>query len=214
MAYEHYPAGGGVVSVGIFRRRIDDLIRQDITLETVAGTSALRWVSRPRNAGQASSRGLELEVKGRGEEWFPIAFEQSSGVQLRSALSIYASHVDQVDGPDNRLQGQPPWIANMGFDARVRNTGWTWGASLILQPAYSTQQTDRQQVRRSALRTLDAFASWRIDRSMQFRIGLVNTVAPDNVTSSAVEDLDGFSANSTTRRNTLRTLNAGMVLRF
>ncbi len=214
LAYEHYPAGGGVLSVGVFNRRIDDLIRQDITLEAVAGTSALRWVSRPRNVGQATSRGLELEIKGRGEEWFPMAFEQSSGVQLRGALSIYESHVEQVDGPDNRLQGQPPWVANMGFDARVRNTGWTWGASLILQPAYSTQQTDRQLTHRSALRTLDAFASWRIDRSAQFRVGLVNILAPDNVTSSAVEDLDGFSASNLTRRDTLRTLNLGFVVRF
>jgi iron complex outermembrane receptor protein len=214
LAYEHYPAGGGVLSVGIFNRRIDDLIRQDITLETVAGSSALRWVSRPRNVGQASSRGLELEIKGRAEEWFPMAFDPASGVQLRGALSIYESHVDQVDGPDNRLEAQPPWHANMGFDARVRNTGWTWGMSLILQPAYATQQTDRQLTRRSALRTLDAFASWRIDRSMQFRVGLTNILAPDNVTSRAVEDLDGFSASSATRRDTLRTLNAGMVLRF
>lgn len=214
IAYEHYPTGGGVLSVGIFSRRIDDLIRQDITLETVAGTSALRWVSRPRNVGQATSRGVELELKGRGEEWFPMAFDPGSGVQLRGTLNIYQSHVEQVDGPDNRLQGQPPWIANMGFDARVRNTGWTWGASLILQPAYGTQQTDRQLTRRSALRTLDAFASWRIDRSMQFRVGLVNILVPDNVASSAVEDLDGFSASSTTRRDTLRTLNLGMVLRF
>jgi hypothetical protein len=64
------------------------------------------------------------------------------------------------------------------------------------------------------LRTLDAFASWRIDRSMQFRVGLTNILAPDNVTSRAVEDLDGFSASSATRRDTLRTLNAGMVVRF
>lgn len=214
LAYEHYPAGGGVLSVGIFNRRIDDLIRQDITLETVAGSSALRWVSRPRNVGQASSRGLELEIKGRAEEWFPKAFDQSSGVQLRGALSLYESHVDQVDGPDNRLEAQPPWRANMGFDARIRNTGWTWGMSLVLQPAYATQQTDRQLTRRSALRTLDAFASWRIDRSMQFRVGLTNILAPDNVISRAVEDLDGFSASSAIRRDTLRTLNAGMVLRF
>ena len=214
LAYEHYPAGGGVISVGVFNRRIDDLIRQNVTLETVAGTSALRWVSRPRNVGQASSRGLELEIKGRGEEWFPMAFDQSSGVQLRGALSIYESHVDQVDGPDNWLEAQPPWLANMGFDARIRSTGWTWGMSLVLQPAYSTQQTDRQLTRRSALRTLDAFASWRIDRSIQFRVGLVNILAPDNVTSRAVEDLDGFSASSAIRRDTLRTLNAGMVVRF
>jgi iron complex outermembrane receptor protein len=203
-----------VLSIGYFSRRIDDLIRQGITLEPVVATGVLRWVSRPHNMGQATSQGLEFEIKGSAEEWLPAWFERGSGVQLRAAWSVYESHVMQVEGPDNRLEAQPPWNLSLGFDVRLKNSGWTVGASLVLQPGYGTQQTDRQLAQRSALRTLDAFASWRMDRSTQLRIGVVNLLAPDNLTSNAVDDVDGFSASSSTRRNTLRALNVGLVVRF
>ncbi len=141
-------------------------------------------------------------------------FASGSGVQLRSAWNLYRSEVEQVDGPDNRLEAQPPWSANMGFDARIKNTGWTVGASMILQPAYSTQQTDRQSAQRSALKTLDAFAAWRVDRNMQWRVGLTNILAPHSVTSNAVKDIDGFSAGSTTHRQTLRSISLAWILRL
>lgn len=217
LAFEHYPAGGGVLSIGVFERRIDDLIRQRISLESMPApgvVSAPRWVARPVNVGRARSRGLELELKGRAEEWLPAWFERDSGVQLRAGWNFFRSKVEQVDGPDNRLEAQPPWLANLGFDARIRSTGWTVGASLVLQPGYATQQTDRQLSRRSALRTLDAFAAWRLDRSTQLRVGVVNLLAPDNVSSNSVADIDGFSAGSSTRRNSLRALNASLVSRF
>ncbi len=214
LAYEHYPSRGGVFSIGLFSRHIDGLIRQSVSLQQQEGLPVPRWVSRPINVGFARSTGLELEIKGRAEEWLASWFERDSGVQLRAAWNIYRSEVEQVEGPDNRLEAQPPWSANMGFDARVKNTGWTVGASLVLQPGYTTQQTDRQVARRSALRTLDGFASWKIDRSSQFRIGVANLLAPDSVTSNAVDDVDGFSAGSSTRRNTLRSINASLVVRF
>lgn len=214
LAYEHYPASGGVLSIGVFHRRIEDLIRQSITLQQQDWLALPRWVARPVNFGVAHSTGLEVEIKGRAEEWLPRWFEPDSGVQLRSAWNLYRSEVEQVDGPDNRLEAQPPWSANMGFDVRVKNTGWTLGASLVLQPAYTTQQTDRQVARRSAVRTLDAFAAWKIDRSAQLRVGVANLLAPDAETSNAVEDVDGFAARSATRRNTLRSINASLVLRF
>jgi len=214
LAFEHYPTTGGVFSIGLFRRRIEDLIRQSITLQQQDWLALPRWVARPVNIGVAHSTGLELEIKGRAEEWMPFWFERDSGVQVRSAWNLYRSEVEQVDGPDNRLEAQPPWSANMGFDVRVKNTGWTLGASLVLQPAYTTQQTDRQVARRSALRTLDAFAAWKIDRMAQLRIGVANLLAPDAETSNAVDDVDGFAARSATRRNSLRSINASLVLRF
>lgn len=214
LAYEHFPASGGVLSIGYFNRHIDDLIRQSITLETTPEIGVPRWVSRPRNVGQAESQGLEFEIKGSAEEWLPAWFDRGSGVQVRAAWSLYKSQVVQVDGPDNRLEAQPPWSLNVGFDRRIKNSGWTVGASLVLMPGYATQQSDRQLAQRSAQRTLDVFAAWRVDRMTQFRIGVVNLLAPDNQTRYAVEDLDGFSANSGTRRNTLRAVNVGLVIRL
>ena len=67
LAWEQHLAQGGVFSVGAFERRIDDLIRSQVTLENT-GDEALRWVSRPQNIGRARSRGLELEAKARAAE--------------------------------------------------------------------------------------------------------------------------------------------------
>jgi outer membrane receptor for ferrienterochelin and colicins len=217
LAFEHYPASGGVLSIGMFYRLIDDLVRQRISLEAAPAPGVVdvpRWVSRPVNVGRAISLGLEFEIKGRAEEWLPGLFRTDSGVQLRAAWNVYRSRVEQVDGPDNRLEAQPPWLANMGFDWRVARTQWTLGASLVLQPSYTVQQTDRQLSRRSAVRNLDAFASWRLDRTTQLRLGLSNLLAADNRISSSVADLDGFAAGSSTRRNTLRAINASWVARF
>ena len=217
LAYEHYPAGGGVLSVGLFYRRIADLIRQRIALEANPApgvTTEPRWVSRPVNLGQATSQGLELEIKGKAEDWLPALFRNDSGVQLRGNWNLLRSEVEQVDGPDNRLEAQPPWLASVGFDARIKNTGWTVGASLVLQPAYATRQTDRQLSQRSAVQTLDAFASWKIDRSHQFRMGFTNLLTPDSDTRNSVEDLDGFYAGSSTHRRTLSSVNASWVTRF
>ena len=60
----------------------------------------------------------------------------------------------------------------------MAGTGWSWGASLILQPGYETQQTDRQITHRSANRALDAFALWRMDRRTQLRVAVANLLAP------------------------------------
>ncbi|MDM4765583.1 TonB-dependent receptor [Pelomonas sp. SE-A7] len=221
LAYEHYPAAGGVFSVGMFFRRIDGLTRQRIALEQNPApgvVDAPRWVSRPVNLGRATTMGLEMEVKGRGEDWLPWFFKRGrdSGLQMRAAFNLYRSKVEQVEGPDNRLESQPPWLANMGFDYRLprQYAAWTVGASLVMQPGYRTIQTDRQIAQRAAVRNMDAFVSWRMDRMTQFRLGLSNILAADNVASSRVVDLDGFSAGSTTRRNTLRAINASWVLRF
>ncbi len=218
--YEHYPSSGGIFSMGLFYRRIDGLTRQRISLEENPAPGVVdvpRWVSRPVNLAQATTMGLEFEVKGRGEDWLPMFFSRGrdSGLQLRAAFNLYRSRVEQVEGPDNRLESQPPWLANMGFDWRLPGyAAWTVGGSLVMQPGYRTIQTDRQIARRSAVRTLDAFVSWRMDRMTQVRLGLANMLAPDNVFSSSVMDLDGFSAGSSTRRNSLRAVKLSWVLRF
>ena len=51
LRFEHYPASGGVLSVGLFYRQIDDLIRRGIRLESGMApdiTQMPRWVSRGR----------------------------------------------------------------------------------------------------------------------------------------------------------------------
>ena len=68
IAVEHYLPGGGVMSATVFRRHIQDLIRNVTTLEGVPWASQPRWVSRPQNVGDATTQGLELDAKFRLDE--------------------------------------------------------------------------------------------------------------------------------------------------
>lgn len=214
LAIEQYPSGGGVLSVGVFHRRIEDLIRRRIALETVAEAAVPRWVSRPVNFGRARSSGAEFELKGRGDEWLPWAFAPRSPWNLRAALSVYRSAVEQIDDPDARLEGQPPWQATLGFDRQPRDGIFGFGASLAYTPGYATQQTDRQRVSRNASQRLDAYALWRFSREAQLRVALQSIAPRDMQTTSSVTDLDGFTARSLLVRPVLTQFSASLVLRF
>ena len=215
LAWERHLAGGGVASVGVFHRQIDQLIRRRIALETVAEASVPRWVSRPANLSSARSSGLELELKGPSDAllgWLLPAAPKA--LRLRAALSLYRSAVEQIDDPDARLDGQAPWSATLGWDHARPRSIFSWGGNLSLTPAFATQQTDRQRVWRGAMRRLDAYALWRFDRQTQLRVSVNNAVAADALSSTRIDDLDGFTAASDTRRQTVTQFNANLQWRF
>ena len=214
LAFETQLPGGGVASVGVFHRHIDGLTRRRIALETVAEASVPRWVSRPANIGRARSTGLELEIKGRARELMSAWVAADSALQLRGSLSVYRSAVEQIDDPDARLEGQPPWQATLGFDDRLALGRLSYGANLSLTPGFSTQQTDRQRIWRGAVRRIDAFIAWRVDAQLQFRLAAVNLFPADTQSYSSVADLDGFTASNATRRDTVTQVTANAVVRF
>lgn len=214
LALEKHLANGGVASAGVFHRRIDNLVRRRTALETVPEASVPRWVSRPVNIGRAHSTGLELELKGRADVLAPSWFSAKSGVQLRAALSVYRSRVEQLDDPDARLDGQPPWGATIGFDHAPAGGVFSFGGNLGLSPAFSTQQTDRQRIRRGHQQRLDAYLLWRFDRQLHLRIAGNNLLGADALSSSVVQDVDGFAAASDTQRSTPRQINASLTMRF
>ncbi len=215
LAFESHLAGGGVASVGVFHRRIDDLIRRRIALEVVAEASVPRWVSRPTNLGRARSSGLELEWKGSSDQLLGWLLPSApKALRFRAALSLYRSAVEQIDDPDARLDGQAPWGATLGVDYNPAASIFSWGGNLSLAPAFATQQTDRQRVWRSASRRFDAYALWRFDRQTQLRLAVNNALALDALSSTRVEDVDGFAAASETRRQTVAQFTASVLWRF
>jgi outer membrane receptor for ferrienterochelin and colicins len=205
LSYEHaLPAGAGAASVGVFGRQIDALIRRRIGLEDVPEARVPRWVSRPVNLGRARSSGLTLEWKGRPR----------TGLNLRASASLYRSSVEQIDDPDARLEGQPPWTSSLGFDHELAGQRLVWGASLVLVPGFATQQSDLQRQRRGANRRLDAFLRWRPSRELELRLSGSNLLAEDAFNASSVADIDGFAATVETRRQGLASVNASLVWRF
>ena len=181
LAFEHYLSAGGVLSIGVFERRLDQLIRSQTTLETVGGVS--RWVSRPQNIGDAVTRGVELEAKFRLSE---VMGEDALPVELRANVSAFRSKVNSVSGPDNRLDRQPDWSANLGGDWRLRGLPLTLGASVNFTPGYAIRLSEQQLNTVDTRRVIDAYALWRFSPELQLRASVSNALPLDNVSSSTV----------------------------
>ena len=193
IAFESYLKGGGMFSIGAFRRDVSNLIRNVTRLQSVPYASVPRYVSTPVNFSQAQSTGLEFEVKGRAGELLPSLFDMKTALNLRASLNHYRSSVDALPAPNNRLDGQQPWSGNLGFDYRVASLPVSLGASLAYTPGYTTRQTSVQQFDRSPARALDAFALWNISRTMTVRVSAGN-IAPLDAKSRSY-----FSSGDATR---------------
>jgi outer membrane receptor for ferrienterochelin and colicins len=219
LAWERSAPGGGVLSAGFFQREVQGLIRRRIALEVVSDAPVPRWVSRPVNLGRAHSSGLEFEWRhrvpevGRPGAAPGVGQAGRAGTTWRSALSLYRSRVEQIDDPDARLEGQPPWRLTLGAE-RQWAAGHGAGATLLHTPGFSTQQSDRQRLWRSTQTRLDAFLSWRQAGVGQWRLAVVNALAPVQRSRSAVSDLDGFDASATTQRDGVAQWTASFVTRF
>lgn len=182
IAYEHYLPAGGLVSVGVFERRIDQLIRTRTALESVNGTD--RWVARPQNVGEARTRGLELEARGRLAEW--LDQPEAPRVELRGNVSVFHSRVDGVPGPDNRIDQQPDWSGSLGADWRVRDWPLTLGASVTYTPAYAVQVDALQRSTTDTRQVIDAYALWSFSPALQLRLSVSNFQPRDSVSTIAV----------------------------
>ena len=201
IAYEKYLNGGGMLSVGVFHRRIRDLIRSVISLESVDWATAPRWISRPTNFSRAQTTGIELEVKGRANELAPGLFDPDLALNLRGAISFYRSRVEVLSGPNNRLDGQQPWSGNLGLDYRFAAIPLTAGISMNYTPGYATQQTATQSLEQTPSRDLDMFMQWTFSRMMSLRLSANNMCPLDTLTTTALST--GYST-AVTRRTLTR----------
>ena len=214
IAYERYAAGGGVTSIGVFHRRLTDLIRNQVVLQDVPWSAAPRWVSTPVNLAGARSTGFELEVKGKASELLPIEPRSGQDWALRGSLAVYRSSVQGLQGPDNRLEGQQPWSLTLGFDRQRPGDPLAFGASLAVTPDYAVQQTATRLLDQGRARTLDAYIAWTFSREAVLRVSVGN-LWPQAVDSrTTVQDGSGFDQISSSRRRNRAWINANLTLRF
>jgi len=196
VAYEKYLAGGGMISIGGFVRRVNDLMRNVTTLEQPGSPLNVspvvaRYVTRPVNFSRAQATGLEFEIKGRAGELLPSMFDPKLPLNLRASFNYYRSKVEALPGPDNRLDAQQPWSANLGFDYRMSSLPVNMGASFAHTPGYVTTQTLTQSLEQSRTRSLDVFAQWMLSRTSSIRIS-ANNFAPVD-TQQRVIVPDGYT---------------------
>lgn len=194
MALEKYLPAGGLVSVGVFYRRVDNLIRSVTALQSVDWSGVQRWISKPVNFSKATTRGLELEVKGRAAELLPGLVDTKLPLSLRGSLNIYRSAVEALPEPNNRLDGQQPWSGNLGFDYRFTGVPMNIGASLAFTPGYTTQQSLSQTLEQSRSRALDMFAQWVFNPKISARFS-ANNLMPLDAESQALTS-GGYSSKT------------------
>ena len=191
LAFERYLEQGGVLSVNLFRRNIEDVIRY--TTKPVAG----RYVSSPENVGSAITQGVELEAKFRLDQWVAGALP----VDVRANTSFFHSKVLDVPGPDNRLDQQPNMTANLGGDYRLRGLPLTLGGNLNWNPGYDTRRTDTQWAYQGAKRVLDVYGLWRFTPSSALRLTVSNLTPLDYVTDARFQTATATESARTTARN-------------
>ncbi len=210
LGVEHYLDAGGILGANVFLRKIDNLIRTVRGLETANWASVPRWVARPRNIGTADAAGLELEAKGRLSDLWATDLP----VSLRANLTLMWSRVDQVMGPNNRLEGQPPYTANLGADWPLKGLPLTFGASLNFTPGFALQQIDSQTYRQGVKSVVDGYALWRFSPDASARLTLSNAGARRYDTGNTTTLADGSNQSIDNSARSTTTVNLRAELRF
>ncbi|NML14088.1 TonB-dependent receptor plug domain-containing protein [Azohydromonas caseinilytica] len=182
LTFERYLGGGGVLSAGVFHREISELVRNETRLETLPGAGA-RWVNRPRNVGDATVQGLELEAKFALREFMA----QAPALDLRGNVSFFRSRVHDVPGPDNRVDQQPGMTANLGADWKLRSVPLTLGANFNWTPGYVTRLSATEFARQGRKPVFDAYALWNFNPNLALRLSATNLTTPDYLRGSGVE---------------------------
>ncbi|MFA9274863.1 MAG: TonB-dependent receptor plug domain-containing protein [Candidatus Aquirickettsiella gammari] len=200
IAYEHYLKSAGIVSVNLFVKNIDNLIRRRTEQVQVGG--ALRWVNSPVNIGHAIAKGVELEAKFQVQEFFPAW----PAIDVRSNYSRFWSNVDDVKGPNNRLDQQPTQTANVGLDYRVSGVPLTLGGNVNWTPAYINQTSDTQTTSTGIKRQLDMYALWKISPGMKLRLSASNLQANDFLNGSSLA-INGVNYLQSSRSKTFTVFN-------
>ena len=197
VAIERYLPGSGLLSANLFRRNIGNYMRGETHLETVSYSPVPRYVLRTRNVGSAVTQGLELEAKFRASE----VWSSAPKVDLRANASVFGSRVKGVPGPDNRLDQQPDYTANVGADYRFTAVPMTIGGNLNWTPGYATRLSAGQTASIGRKLVVDAYALWIFNPALQVRLTLSNLDARDYVFASAVDgpNLQGVPVRETSQ---------------
>ncbi|MBB5369206.1 MULTISPECIES: TonB-dependent siderophore receptor [unclassified Janthinobacterium] len=180
-AYEYYLGEGAMLSASATMRRISDVMMDRLYQDNG------RWVSSPYNNGTALARGIELEAK------LPLTvlFASAPKLDLRANLARNWSRVDAVPGPDNRLDSQLPWSANLGADYQLTGLPLTVGGNLNYQAGGASRDTRELWSYQGTKRELDLYGLWKFSDKLRLRLSGANLLAQKFPTRSLYADNTG-----------------------
>jgi outer membrane receptor for ferrienterochelin and colicins len=187
LAFEHYLAGGSLLSASSYVRRIANNARNNVFL--VDGL----WVAMPVNTGKAQSHGVELEAK------FPLRSlaKAAPSIDTRASLARYWSTLDSLPGPNNRLISQSPWSANLGIDYKADKLPLTLGASYSFQTGGPVRFSLNEFDYSTPKRTLDLYALAKFTPKAQLRVSVANALHQPAMTAMTWVDSSGALSDAT-----------------
>ena len=165
LSYETYGKEGAQLSVGGYARRISDVIRTETQLQDG------RWVASPVNGGTAMTWGVEMDAAVR----LPQLLAGAPAVALRFNATANDSRVEDVPGPDNRLDEQVRFSSTLGADYQIR-TGWTIGGSYTYRTGGTVQVSPGQFEISAYGRELDLYSLWSLGAGRKLRVSLANAL--------------------------------------
>ena len=203
IAYEHFFAKGASMSLSGSVRALTEY--------NTRGTFLIndRWVNKPINNGNATSRSIEFDAK------FPLQsiYGSAPPIDFRFNIARNFSRVEAVPGPNNRLNEQVPLSATFGLDYRMRGGMVVAGASYSFKSAGDVRLTVNQVNFSVPTRELEMYVLYKYTPKVQFRLRLANVLRQDQVTASTYFD-DTGSTRSSSVRPTQMNIGANVKLEF
>ncbi|NHZ96089.1 TonB-dependent receptor plug domain-containing protein [Massilia sp. CCM 8734] len=203
LAYEHYLSQDGMVGVGLFARRIDD-----VTL-TRTVREGERWVARPFNSGRALARGITLETKFK----LPQLVAGAPALDVRASLARTWSALDAVPGPDNRIGNQAPLSVNVGADYTFSAAPVSAGATVGYVRNGTVRLSGNETSSESNKRVLEGYVLWKFTPKVHLRLSASNLLHEDDLKRSSYAG-EALWQNKTVTAPTYTVLRAIAELKF
>ncbi|TFW29536.1 TonB-dependent receptor plug domain-containing protein [Massilia horti] len=183
-AWERYFGKDGMISISTYAKRI-----RDVTLDHVDDSTGV-WMATPKNSGNATVHGIELEAR---FGWRALA--------ARANVARNWSHVDSVPGPDNRLDAQPALTATLGLDYQPGASRLAAGGSFSYRSGGAVRESETRSGFTSAKRELDLYAAWQLSPGSKLRLAAINLLHQDYLVQALYAD----ATRSLLRTNSLRS---------
>jgi iron complex outermembrane receptor protein len=172
VAYEHYMSATELLSIGMFARHINGVMRRQTTLQNTP--TGPRWVNMPINAGDANVYGIELESKVSLANRIPGAPD----IDLRASLNRYWMQGQTLYGVGNNANTNPgKFGATLGVDYRMKVLPLTMGGSFVYNNAGDIRLSDIESSHTSAKRVLDVYGLYKLSRNTRLRLSASNLLA-------------------------------------
>lgn len=201
LAYEHFWAQGASMSLSATVRNLTDYNSRSTLL--LGG----RWINKPVNKGSATSRGIEFDAK------FPLQtlYKEAPPVDFRFNMARNYSSVDEVPGPNNRLDQQVPFNATFGIDYRMRGGKIVAGASATFRSGGDVRVSVNESRYLTPKRDLDMYVLYKYTPTLQFRLRMANILRQDTINSSTYTDDTGRTTSTNTNPS---AMNIGVSVEY